>query len=252
MNKINYLTESELSNNEMIKPNSIILGNSLNIIKQLPSKSINAIITDPPYCISRNSGFACKSSKEEYNKKYGKYVIDFGEWDKDEIDLQSFLTEFYRILKDGGSLICFYDIWKIQKFKAIAEEVGFKQPRVCLWVKTNPVPVNSKLNYLSNSKECFLTFTKKSKPTFNSEYNRGLFYYPICSGSERTAHPTQKPLKLMEEILQIHSNENDIILDPFMGSGTTGVACKNTSRRFIGIEIYEKYFNLAKERLSND
>ena len=230
----------------------LFCGDCLEIMPALADKSIDAIITDPPYCISRNSGFACKSSKEEYNKKYGKYVIDFGEWDKDEIDLQSFLTEFYRILKDGGSLICFYDIWKIQKFKAIAEEVGFKQPRVCLWVKTNPVPVNSKLNYLSNSKECFLTFTKKSKPTFNSEYNRGLFYYPICSGSERTAHPTQKPLKLMEEILQIHSNENDIILDPFMGSGTTCVSALNTGRRFIGIEIYEKYFNLAKERLSND
>lgn len=137
MDKINYLTEAEISNNEMIKPNSIILGNSLSIMKRLPSKCINTIITDPPYCISRKSGFACKSSKEEYNKKYGKYVIDFGEWDKKEIDLQSFLTEFYRLLKDGGSLICFYDIWKMKEFKTIAEEVGFKQPRVCLWVKTN-------------------------------------------------------------------------------------------------------------------
>ena len=91
---------------------------------------------------------------------------------------------------------------------------------------------------------------KKSKPTFNSQYDIGVYNYPICSGNERTEHPTQKPLKLMCDLIKIHSNESDLILDPFMGSGTTGVACRNLNRNFIGIELDEKYFTIASERIN--
>lgn len=145
----------------------------------------------------------------------------------------------------------FYDGWKMQELKECAEMEKFKQPRLCQWIKTNPVPINSKLNYLSNSKEYFATFVKKSKPTFNSKYDNGVFEYPICSGTERTKHPTQKPYKLIADLVFIHSNENDLVLDCFMGSGTTGVACKNLNRRFIGIEKDDKYFDIAKERIEN-
>jgi len=138
----------------------------------------------------------------------------------------------------------------MQELKECAEMEKFKQPRLCEFVKTNPVPINSQLNYLSNAKEYFATFVKKSKPTFNSKYNKGIFEYPICSGNERTKHPTQKPLKLMEELVNIHTNQKDLILDPFMGSGTTGVACKNLNRNFIGIEVDKNYFTIAKDRIN--
>ena len=176
---------------------------------------------------------------------------DFGEWDKKEIDFFTAFKEFYRVLKPSGTLICFFDIWKMQYLKQIAEENKFKQLRLIRWDKTNPVPVNSKLNYLSNATEYALTCVKGGKPTFHSEYNPGIFKYPICSGKERTEHPTQKPVSLMRDLLDIHTNEGDTVLDAFMGSGSTGIACKNLNRNFIGIELDEKYFNIAKDRIEN-
>lgn len=210
----------------------------------------DCIMTDAPYLISKPSGYINNSpDKAEYIAKYGKHTIDFGEWDKTELDLDYLFTSFYRLLKEGGTILFFYDGWKMQEIKECALDKGFKQPRLCEWVKTNPVPINSKLNYLSNAKEYFITFVKKAKPTFNSQYHNGIFSYPICGGKERTKHPTQKPLKLIEELLSIHTNENDLVLDCFMGSGTTGVACQNTNRNFIGIELDENYFKIAKTRL---
>ena len=176
---------------------------------------------------------------------------DFGEWDKKEIDFFTVFKEFYRVLKPSGTIVCFFDIWKMQYLKQIAEENKFKQFRLIRWDKTNPVPVNSKLNYLSNATEYALTCVKGGKPTFHSEYNPGIFKYPICSGKERTEHPTQKPVSLMRDLLDIHTNEGDTVLDAFMGSGSTGIACKNLNRNFIGIELDENYFNIAKERIEN-
>ena len=133
--------------------------------------------------------------------------------------------------------------------KEALAKVGFKQFRLCCWHKTNPVPVNSKLNYLSNSTEYFVTAVKGGCPTFHSEYDKGIYETPICSGRERTEHPTQKPLALISQLIEKHSNKGDIVLDPFMGSGTIGVACKNLDRNFIGIEKDENYFNIAKQRI---
>ena len=95
---------------------------------------------------------------------------------------------------------------------------------------------------------------KKSKWTFNrlnDNYDRPELNYPVVAGKEKTSHPTQKPIKLMEELIKRHSNVGDTVLDNFMGSGTTGVACKNLNRKFIGIELDETYFNLAKERIES-
>ena len=84
----------------------------------------------------------------------------------------------------------------------------------------------------------------------NKPYMRSLFETNTVSGNERTKHPTQKSLQLMQDIIKIHTNENDIVIDPFMGSGTTGLACLNLNRKFIGIELDKEYFNLSVERLN--
>ncbi len=101
-----------------------------------------------------------------------------------------------------------------------------------------------------NSREIALVGVKGGKPTFNSEYDNGIYKHPICHDKDRF-HPTQKPLSLIEELVLKHSNEGDLVLDCFMGSGTTGVACKKLNRNFIGMEINETYFNKAKERIVN-
>lgn len=229
----------------------IINDDCFEYIKTISDNSIDLILVDPPYLISKESGFKniSDNTTEEMKSKYGKLSIDFGEWDKDEIDWNLLFKEYYRVLKKGGTLIFFFDIWKSGTIKEAAELSNFKQPRVCQWQKNNPVPVNSKLNYLSNAVEYFFTFTKVSKPTFNSEYDNGVYRYPICHGKERYAHPTQKPLELIKDLIKKHSNPGDLVLDTFAGTGTTGHAAILLDRNYIIIEKDKKYFEIIKKRI---
>jgi DNA modification methylase len=231
----------------------IINDDCFEYIKKIESNSIDLILVDPPYFISKDSGFTSYSDDidSKLKSKYGKISIDFGEWDKGEIDWASLFKEYYRVLRKGGTIIFFFDIWKSTVIREAAELSKFKQPRVCSWVKNNPVPINSKLNYLSNSTEYFFTFVKGSKPTFNSEYDNGIYRFPICHGKERFDHPTQKPLELMKSLIEKHSREGDLVLDTFAGTGTTGHASALLNRRYILIEKETKYFDIALKRLEN-
>ncbi len=219
----------------------------MEIIKSIEDKSIDLILTDPPYIISRDSNFN-KGGGDI--KKYGSISLDFGEWDKTNLDIDVLFREYYRILKPGGTLISFYDIFKFQELNEVAKKYKFKQPRVGIWNKTNAVPVNAKVNYLSNCREYFISFCKGKKAVFNSYYDKAYYEYPIVSGKERTIHPTQKPLKLMEDLIKVHSNYGDTVLDTFMGSGTTGLAAKLLNRNFIGCELDKTYFDIAKTRIN--
>jgi DNA modification methylase len=236
----------------------------LELLKTIDKNSIDLILIDPPYLISRDSHFTQGAKNDEMKNKYGKHKIDFGDWDKGELNLQNILSESYRILKDNGTLIMFYDFWKMQEVKETAEQIKFKQPRLGIFNKTNPVPVNAKINYLSNAKEFFVTFVKKSKPTFNSYYDNAeyylsensevadTYYFPIVHGKERTKHPTQKPLSLIKDLIKKHSNEDDIVLDFFAGSGTTGVGASELNRNYILCEINKEYCEIIEERLSKE
>lgn len=110
------------------------------------------------------------------------------------------------------------------------------------WIKTNPQPLNSGVNYLTNCREIALVAIKGAKPTFNSRYDNGIYMFPLQGGKLRF-HPTQKSLALFEELIKKHSNENDVILDTFLGGGTTAIACKNTGRQFKGCEILQEYYD---------
>ena len=229
----------------------IILGDCLQELPKIESNSIDLIITDPPYLISRDSNFKqiSDSTSKEMSTKYN-ISIDFGDWDKVELDFNYLFKEWFRILKKGGTLIVFYDVWKSNEIKESANIVGFKQPRVCTWTKTNPVPINSKTNYLSNATEYFFTFVKGGKPTFNSVYDNGFYKFPICHGKERLQHPTQKPLSLISQLIEKHSNLGDLVLDNFAGTGTVGEACVKLGRDYILIEKEETYFNMIGDRLN--
>lgn len=228
----------------------IINGDCLVEISNLLDNSVDLILIDPPYLISRETSFKNYSDNTTKDMK-NKYNIsmDFGDWDKIELNWDILFKEYYRILKKGGTIIIFYDIWKSSEIKEYAEKYKFKQPRVCMWTKNNPVPINSKRNYLSNANEYFFTFVKGGKPTFNSKYDSGLYRYPICHGKERFDHPTQKPLELIMELVIKHSNEGDVVLDSFAGTGTTGHACKLLNRDYILIENNVDYINIIEDRL---
>lgn len=199
-----------------------------------------------------------KKYKDDY-LKYGsiygkKYAVktDYGSWDSEFTleKLELFIKHFYRVLKPGGTCIVFFDLWKITNLKEILESEKFKQIRFIEWIKTNPQPINSKVNYLTNCREIALSGIKKSKPTFNSKYDNAIYRHPLQGGKHRF-HPTQKSLPLFEELIKKHSNKGDLVLDCFAGSATTAMAARNTSRKFIGCEMNEEFYNKSIERIKN-
>ena len=184
-----------------------------------------------------------------YGKKYA-VVTDYGDWDNNftmEL-LDQFIKHYYRVLKNGGTLILFFNLWKITPLKELMEQNGFKQIRFIEWIKTNPQPLNSSTNYLTNCREIALLGIKKSKPTFNSKYDNAIYKFPLQGGKNRF-HPTQKSLPLFEELIKKHSNENDVVLDTFLGSGTTAIAAKNTNRKYKGCEISKEYYDKINKLL---
>ena len=290
-------TKTELINLIINKLNPVIKSNTddiniqneegLEFLKKIDNNSIDLILTDPPYIISKDSGMDKHFNKikeneengvdfmkteeewEEYKEqnnidndnnkenyiKYGsiygkKYAVktDYGEWDSDfTIDiLEEFISEYYQKLRKGGTLIIFFDLWKITILKDLMEKYKFKQIRFIEWIKTNPQPRNSKVNYLTNCREIALLGVKECNPTFNSSYDNAIYSFPLQGGKDRF-HPTQKSLLLFEELIRKHSNENDTILDTFLGSGTTAIACKNTNRKFNGCEISKEYYDKIME-----
>jgi len=202
---------------------------------------------------------ALRNAKKNY-LKYGsiygqKYAVttDYGKWDSEFTmkKMGQFVEEFYRTLRPGGTCIIFFDIWKISYLKEAMEQANFKQLRIIEWIKTNPQPLNSSRNYLTNCREIALLGVKGGNPTFNSKYDNALYHYPIQGGKWRIM-PTQKSLPLCEALIKKHSNEGDLVIDPFLGAGTTAVAAANTSRRFKGCEVRKDMFAQMMERIEGE
>jgi site-specific DNA-methyltransferase (adenine-specific) len=214
------------------------LGDCLEVMKQIPDKSVDLVLTDPPYNIARENNFSTM----------GRAGIDFGEWDKG-FDLFSYIDQVSRVLNKDGSFVVFNSWRNLGAIADYAEKHGFETKDMIRLEKSNPMPRNRDRRYITDY-ECAIWFVKeKAKWTFNRQddkYQRPKFVACIESG----LHPTQKNLSLMENLVKIHSNENNVVLDPFMGSGTTGLACKNLNRHFIGIEQNANYFEIAKGRIN--
>lgn len=239
----------------------------LELLSTIESDSVDLVLTDPPYIISKESGMQSHSERkpgdegyEQISKSkdgsgrpvdYGRRFAvktDYGQWDKDYTldDLEKVINEFYRILRKGGSCIIFFDLWKMETLKGLLSK--FSKHRLIEWIKTNPMPINQHATYLSNAREIAISCVKGGKATFNSKYDNGIYEYPIYGGKDRF-HPTQKSLPLFEELITKHSNEGDIVVDPYAGSGTTALAAKNTNRIFICGEPDEDYFEKGHERV---
>lgn len=221
----------------------------LDFLKMVSTGDADLVLTDPPYDISKETGF---SNGKETGRDVDRFRIsmDFGHWDHGCECLEPAVKESFRILRKGGSIVCFYDVWKITVLKSIMEQAGFSQMRLIQWNKTNPVPINSKINYLTNAKEYAVTGVKGGRPVFHSEYDSGMYSHPICHAKDRF-HPTQKPLALIKELLAKHSDPDSLVVDCFSGSGTTAHACFESGRRFAGCELDEGYWQKSVERLRN-
>lgn len=220
----------------------------------IPDSSVDLVLTDPPYIISKDSGF----TKRDENGKGGglerfqSYSTDYGAWDRDEFtleDLDNIIGQMARVVKPGGSVIIFFDIWKLGTLWDMLEKRGFEGIEVVEWLKTNAVPINSRHNFLTNAREMGLVAHRPGAlPHVVGADENGIYPYPIHHGKDRF-HPTQKSLRLFEELVRIYAPQDGTVLDCFSGSATTGVAALNTGRRYIGCEPDEEFFNRSSARL---
>ena len=219
-------------------------------LQTCPTGGADLLLTDPPYHISRKTGFAALGPKS-----IERYAVsmDFDEAKYPPIDLDDMARRAYCALRTGGTAIIFYDLWKLTLLAASLADAGFVQFRFIEWLKTNPVPLNSKRNYLTNSREIAISAVKVGKPTFHSTYDNGLYQYPIArekGAGNRRYHPTQKPLPLFKDLIKKHSNPGDLVIDPFLGSGTTALAALEQERAFYGGDIDPEHTKIAKERVA--
>ncbi|MFH1584500.1 MAG: site-specific DNA-methyltransferase, partial [Actinomycetota bacterium] len=220
-------------------------------LKSLPDDCVDLVLTDPPYNVSQRQ-----------NMTFGGRPIikNFGEWDYG-FDPKPVLKELKRVLKPTGQIFVFCSTKQIPEYMAIFEQGWFFR-NLLVWSKTNPVPRLSKTNFLFANEYIIYAINEKVPPgsvTFNFKGQRemkNIFITPALQGKERlkdengkTAHPTQKPLSILKTLIEIASNPRDVVLDPFMGVGSTAVAAKETGRKFLGCEFDEKYVDYAKKRL---
>lgn len=216
--------------------------------------SIDCIITDPPYNLGlfmHNRNTNLKKMRENQFAYAGWDNLEFDEWQQ---NMHLWLQECNRVLKKKGTLIIFMAIIKVGDVIKLAEEAGFYYKTTGIWHKTNPMPRNMNIQYV-NSTECWIYFVNEG--TSGTFHNNGKVCHDfmessVCPGSEKKfgKHPTQKPLSIMKQLIETLTNPDDIVLDSFMGSGSTCVAAKQLGRRYIGIELNEEYYNIAKARLN--
>lgn len=206
-------------------------GDCLKIMEQFPEKSIDLVLTDIPY-------------NEVDKKTNGIRVFDKGNANVFNGDVDVLLEKIDFLQKGTSIMFCGYEQFG-QICKFWRNKKGTLRP--IIWEKTNPSPVNCKYVYL-NAVELTVWF-RKPKSVFNPFYKKNIFKYPNGKSKQ---HPTEKNLNLFFELLEDNSKENDLILDPFLGSGTTAVACEQLNRKWIGIEIEEKYCEIAKQRIGDE
>lgn len=221
-------------------------GDCLELMKDIPDGSIDLVLTDPPYDVSVTGGGGTINKVKKLNKSLEDLVkanITNG------YDIEILGEEFMRVMKEPNIYLWCNKIQIPEYFKFYVDKHKCKFDIIC-WHKTNALPTYSN-KYLSDT-EYLLYFRKGKGKCFPKSYEDAKTYYiaPINhKDKEKYKHPTIKPLDITGKLIRNSSNENDVVLDPFMGSGTTGVACKELNRNFIGIELDKTYFEIAKQRI---
>ncbi|MDP3697116.1 MAG: site-specific DNA-methyltransferase [Candidatus Taylorbacteria bacterium] len=215
--------------------NTIQCMDCLDGLAQLPDNYADLVIADPPYGISRTIN--CENERLGTTAKLN---FNFGEWDK-------FTQEWFELSlkKTKGWIISFCAKQHISTLLAILEKEKFKAIDVIVWQKPDPVPFNGKSKFL-NAWEAAVIGKKGGKWNGYCEHNILKFQAP--KGKTRI-HPTQKPLGLISKLISLTTQEGDLVIDPFMGSGTAAIACKQLRRNFIGFEVSKKFHKMAIQRL---
>jgi len=226
---------------------------ALEFLKTIPDNSVDLVVTDPPYNVSQKQDL----------KINGRIIKkNFGDWDFG-FNPAPILAELRRVLKPTGQIYVFCGTEQIPIYmQEFIEKWYFRN--LLVWYKTNPPPRLSKTNYVFANEYIVYAIKEKGKPslsTFNFSSQTTMhntFISGSLQGKERlkaengtAIHPTQKPLAILKKLISTSSKEGDIILDPFMGIGSTAVACKELKRKYIGCELNSKYVAWASKRINN-
>lgn len=234
---------------------TLALGDCVKKMLEIKDDVVDLILTDPPY----NLGLFMKNRDTNLGALRSNHFaasswdhIEQKEW---ETNMNSFFRESARVLKKDGALLIFVSLIKVETIIKLAQQNGFYYKTTGVWHKTNPMPRNMNLHFV-NSTEAWIYFINAGKTgKFN---NRGKvihdFYESSVIGAKEKKHgkhPTQKPVALMGHFIELLSDENDLVLDPFMGSGSTGVAAMTNKRSFYGIELDEGYYQISTQRIAD-
>jgi len=244
--------------------NKIQEGDCLEIMSKLPKESVDLILTDPPYNASKGgvnlpknkTGGAYYKVNEEWDK-FGKYTDYLG-------FTRQWIKKCDKILSKTGTILICCSHHNIGEVIIALKELDYKPLNIITWRKPNAMP-NITKRMLTYSTEFIVWFAKGKNWIFNydkmKKYNYGkqlrdVWEFPSCQGPERikgedgrAAHPTQKPLKLFRRLIEMASKENQIVLDPFIGSGTTAIAAEGLGRRWVGIDANPEYIKIATKRI---
>lgn len=215
----------------------------LSVMPEIPNDSIDLIITDPPYKVTQK-GCNGTTGGMMTTKQTMKGKI----FEHNDIEPKEYASEFYRVLKDGSHCYVMTNHINLINMLNSFTDVGFHFIKSLIWKKDNKVMGRF---YMSQF-EYILFFRKGKGVQINHCGTSDVLEIPNKKQKDsngKNLHDTEKPVELMKILIENSSKENDIILDPFMGIGSTGVACKQTNRDFIGIELDTRYFAIAEERI---
>jgi len=231
-----------------IKNYKIANADTYKYIKKIPSASIDLILTDPPYNLSP---YSTGDIKFNWRKDLNNNVA---EWDKKSFVPSDWVEEFKRILKPTGNIFAFCSYNLMGKWHE-SFDPEFDTFQFMVWHKTNPAPKVRRAGFLNSCELIICVWNKGHTWNFSKQNEMHNFIQtPICMGRERTKephHPTQKPVRVLKHIIKLASNPDDLVFDPFMGVGSTGVAAIEMRRRFLGVDADKQYFDGAKKRLSS-
>ena len=213
-------------------------GDCLELMKNIPNGSVDLVLTDPPYL--------CDYSRHDSKSRFSKKIANDENNSANEGMIERYLQECFRIMKDNTAIYCFCNYKKIDFFKQQIEKAGFNLKNIIIWDKQRNGMGDLSTTF-GNSYE-FIIFASKGQPKIRGKRISDVWQFARVKPKEQT-HQNQKPIDLLKLAIEKSSDENAVVFDGFMGSGSTGAACVNTNRHFIGIELDEGYFNIAKKRI---
>ncbi len=216
----------------------------LNILNTIPDEIIDLVVTDCPYKIVRGGCTTEKNATGGMLNGLSSECVKGGKlFEHNEINFKDWLPDIYRVLKPNTHCYIMINPRNLKELWEVAESVGFIFQNILIWDKGNVIPNR----YYMNAYEMILMLRKGKARNINNMGDANILRIPNVVRNKQ--HPTEKPAELMKVMILNSSNEGDTILDPFMGVGGVGIACMQANRDFIGIEIDEKYFKIAEERI---